>query len=400
MPGENHAKRFERLGPPPREPVGLPPSLRTPSPIDGEADGVDTWLSPLTPEVRRRAGSALRRRVTITDVARQCGVTPATVSRVLNNKKKFSTSEVVRAKILETARKMGYTPDLAARNLNRGTTRIIGLFASPLTHVAEGINEPLLEGMADVLHSGGYDVFFELGAVTRPQGGALPFWRFDGGIIMQAPKPDTIRELDHRRVPYVCVNETVGNPAASVLADDPMGMRRAVEHLMTLGHRRLAYANARATYFTHYSVTERYETLLSEAQHRGLALAAGHDTPFADGGDFLRASITGAGATAVITYDHQIAVTLVGAAHALGLRIPQDFSLICFNDVFPVSVLGPPLTAVAVSGREMGRVGADLLLNVLQGASKPPPRQIRIAEDLIVRGSTAPPPATTPVGRR
>src|SRR5688572_23660452 len=82
-------------------------------------------------------------RPTITDVAKLCGVTPATVSRVLNGKKKFSTSDAVREKILDTARKLGYVPDIAARNLNRGSTRIIGLFAAPQTHVAEGINESL-----------------------------------------------------------------------------------------------------------------------------------------------------------------------------------------------------------------------------------------------------------------
>src|SRR5205814_1862148 len=109
----------------------------------------------------------------------------------------------------------------------------------------------------EVLHAGGYDVFFELGAATGA-GPALPFWRFDGAILMQAPKPETVTELDRRRVPYVCVNERVGNPAAHVLADDVMGMNRALEHLMQLGHRRIAYANARASYFSHYSVTDRY----------------------------------------------------------------------------------------------------------------------------------------------
>src|SRR5438477_3586019 len=118
----------------------------------------------------------VRGRPTITDVARLCGVTPATVSRVLNGKKKFTTSEAVREKILATAQKLGYVPDLAARNLNRRSTRIIGLFASPQTHVAEGINESLLEGIAEVLHAGGYDVFFELSA-SSSMDAALPFWR-------------------------------------------------------------------------------------------------------------------------------------------------------------------------------------------------------------------------------
>jgi len=336
----------------------------------------------------------MRTRPTLTDVARLCGVTPATVSRVLNGKKKFSTSDAVREKILATARKLGYVPDLAARNLNRRETRIIGLFASPQTHVAEGINESLIEGIAEVLHAGGYDVFFELSAsVSTSPRGAVPSWRFDGAILMQAPKAETVTELDRRRVPYVCVNERVGTPAAYVLADDVMGMSRALDHLAQLGHKRIAYANARATYFSHYSVTDRYATLLAGVRKRGMALVDGHDTPFTSAGDFLRAAVIDSRSTAVITYDHHIGTTLVGAAQGLGLRVPQDFSLVCFNDVFPVALLPPPLTAIAVSGREMGRIGADLLLNSLVVSKKPqPPKEIRVPEDLVVRASTAPPP--------
>ena len=333
---------------------------------------------------------AVRERPTITDVARLCGVTPATVSRVLNGKKKFSTSEAVREKILATAQKLGYVPDLAARNLNRQSSHIIGLFASPQTHVAEGINESLIEGIAQTMHVGGYDVFFEL----APSGGnALPFWRFDGAILMQAPRPETVTELDRRRVPYVCVNERVGNPVAAVLADDVMGMNRALEHLAQLGHRRIAYANARPSYLSHYSVIDRYETLLAGARERGIELVDGHDVPFSSATDFLRDAVIESGATAIITYDHNIATTLVGAALPLGLRIPERFSLICFNDVFPVALLPPPLTAVAVSGREMGRVGADLLLNSIIATKPHAKREIRVPEDLIVRASTARPPS-------
>lgn len=334
--------------------------------------------------------SVSARRPTITDVAKICGVTPATVSRVLNDKKKFSTSEAVREKILDTARKLGYVPDLAARSLSRHSSHIIGLFSSPQTHVAEGINESLIEGIAEVLHAGGYDVFFELSPI-RSVKNALPFWRFDGAILMQAPKEEMITELDRRRVPYVCVNERVGRPAAFVLADDAMGMKRVVAHLFQLGHRRFAYANARASYFIHYSVTERYETLLASAREYSIRLVEGHDTPFSSPVEFLRSSVIEAGATAVITYDHQIAVMLVGAANGMGLRIPQDFSLVCFNDIFPVALLHPPLTSVAVAGREMGRMGADLLLNSLLTPRLHAGREIRVAEDLIVRSSTGRP---------
>jgi LacI family transcriptional regulator, galactose operon repressor len=335
----------------------------------------------------------MSKRPTITDVARLCGVTAATVSRVLNDRKKnFSTTEAVRQKIWDTARQLGYVPDLSARSLSLRNTRVIGLFASPQTHVAEGINESLLEGIAETLHAGGYDVFFGMSPV-RSTKNPLPFWRFDGAVLMQAPKSETVTEMDLRRVPYVCVNERVGQPVAFVLADDAMGMKRAISHLTQLGHKRLAYANARAAYFSHYSVNERYGTLLSAARDQLIKLVAGHDTPFHSPAEFVRSAVIEGGATAVITYDHQIAVMLLGAAYGLGLRVPQDFSVICFNDVFPVAMLYPPLTAVAVAGREMGRLGADLLLNHLLSPQPHAGRDIRVSEDLIVRGSTAPPPA-------
>lgn len=336
----------------------------------------------------------VNKRPTITDVARLCGVTAATVSRVLNDRKKnFSTTEAVRTKIWDTARQLGYVPDLSARSLSLRNTQVIGLFASPQTHVAEGINESLLEGIAETLHSGGYEVFYGLSPV-RSTKNALPFWRFDGAILMQSPKPETVTEMDLRRVPYVCVNEKVGKPAAFVLADDAMGMTRALSHLTQLGHKRIAYANARAAYFSHYSVNERYGTLLAAAREQTIRLVVGHDTPFHSPAEFIRTTVIEGGATAVITYDHQIAVMVLGAAYGMGLRVPQNFSLICFNDVFPVSMMYPPLTAVAVAGREIGRLGADLLLNHLLSPQQHSGREIRVPEDLIVRGSTAPSPVS------
>jgi DNA-binding LacI/PurR family transcriptional regulator len=221
----------------------------------------------------------------------------------------------------------------------------------------------------------------------------LPAFRFDAAILMQAPKVGTIVELDRRRVPYVCVNERAGNPLASVLADDALGMCRAVDHLAQFGHGRIAYANAQAGYFAHYSVTERYETLIERVREHGQVLVDGHDVPFTSAGDFLETAVRRGGATAIITYDHRIAVSIMGAAYGAGLRVPDDFNLICFNDVFPVSLMAPPLTAVSVSGREIGRIGAELLLNALRNTrpgAPAAPREIRVPEDLIVRGSTAP----------
>jgi len=330
-------------------------------------------------------------RVTLTDVARLCGLTPATVSRVLNRQKSFSTSDAVRARIHATAEKLGYVPDLTARNFRRRETHIVGVFANPLAHVTEGINESLLEGVAEVLHAAGYDVFFELRSNPKA---TFPTWRFDAAILLQQPRPEIVAELDRRRVQYACINERASGAVANVLADDAMGMDRALQHLSQLGHRKIAYANARAAHAHHYSVNERHEALMSGAAARGMAVSLGHHIPMTSPTEFLRAMANEGGATALVTYDHQLAVMLVGAAAEVGLRIPHDFSLICFNDVFPVALLPPPLTAVAVSGREMGRRGAEMLLNHLISPARgdQPTREVRVPEDLVVRASTAPPP--------
>ena len=334
-------------------------------------------------------------RPTLIDVAKLSGVTPATVSRVLNKKATFSVSDAVRERIVAAANRLGYAPDLAARSLNAQRTQIIGIFSSPQTHIAEGIYELLVDGIAEVVRASEFDVFFDLSGGRKH---AIPFWRFDGAVLLQSPPMEMVAELDRRRVPYVCVNEKLGNPVAQVLADDRMGMRSVVEHLYQLGHRRVAYANARATYLSHYSVTERYETLLEMASELRIELARGHNTPFCSGTEFLRDAVMTDKATAIITYDHHIAVTLVGAAHGMNLRIPEDVSIVCFNDVFPVSLMPPPLTAVSVSGKEMGRIGAGLLLNSLgQSKSSATATEIRVPEELVVRRSTAPVAGT---GRR
>jgi LacI family transcriptional regulator len=329
----------------------------------------------------------MAKRVTLSDVAKVCGVTAATVSRVLNSKAEFAASEIVREKIIQTARKMGYVPDLAARSLNRMETHIIGVFASPYTHIAEGINESVLEGITSVLHHAGYDVFYEMSSMANRKK-AVPFWRFDGAILMQQPQSETVKGLDMRGVPYVCVNEKAGDPAAYVMADDSMGMNHALDHLAQLGHKRIAYSNAQSNYFSHYSVVERYETLLKGIKTRGMKLVEGHDQSPSSASEFLRLSVVENGATAVISYDDHMAVRLVGASTGMGLRIPQDFSLICFNDQYPIGLLAPPLTAVAVSGKQ---IGADLLLNRLTSGKGSKKKEIRVAEYLVVRGSTAPP---------
>jgi DNA-binding LacI/PurR family transcriptional regulator len=329
------------------------------------------------------------KRPTMADVARSCGVTAATVSRVLNHKKKnFSATAEVRKKIWNSTRDLRYAPDSTARSLSLGTSRVVGVFGSPQARPAEGVNESMIEGIAEILHEAGCDIFFELTPMRRMKH-PLPMWRFDGAVLMQAPSSETVAELDAREVPYIGVNERVSRAVANVLADDAMGMNRAVSHLTQLGHRRIGYANVRVDGATHYSVFDRHNALLAASRNGVIQLVEGHDMPFDSPAEFIHNIVLKNSATAIIAYDHRKAVTLLGAAQSMGLNVPDDFSLICFNDVFPVRILYPPLTTVVVPGHEMGRTAAHLLLNHLVGAPSKFGKEVRIPEDLIVRGSTA-----------
>jgi LacI family transcriptional regulator len=331
----------------------------------------------------------MSKRPKLEDIAKLCGVSTATVSRILNKHPDFSASAEVRKRVLETTEKIGYAPDLAARNLNRKQTNLIGVFASPYTHFSAGINEPLLDGIAEVVHENNYDAFIEISRRT-PTANVLPFWRFDGAILLQAPPPEITAALGARRVPYVSLNEIIGKPVSTVLADDIMGTELALAHFAELGHRRLAYANANKSAFEHYSVTDRHETLLRWAGQNAMQVVDGHDQRFDSADNFLANAVMKQNATAVLAYDHQIGIQLVSAAARLGLRVPEDFSLICFNDVFPVAELYPSLTVVAVSGIAMGKMAGNLLMQSITGTAKDLPSQIKLPEKLIVRASTGP----------
>ncbi len=107
---------------------------------------------------------------------------------------------------------------------------------------------------------------------------------------------------------------------------------------------------------------------------------------------FLREAVIAQQATAILAYDHVVAVDILAAAQALELRVPKDFSLISFNDEFPMERMYPPVTVVAPQATAMGKIGAELLLEQLDAdESDRAPTLLRIPEELIVRGSTAPP---------
>jgi DNA-binding LacI/PurR family transcriptional regulator len=148
-------------------------------------------------------------------------------------------------------------------------------------------------------------------------------------------------------------------------------------------------------------VGERHDAYLAFLREKGAETVAGHDTVHSENREDMVTWLkrvtsggggSGGGATAVLAYDHIVAVDLLTAAQALGLRIPQDVSLICFNNEFPVARVAPPLTVVAPQGEEMGRRAAELLVDRMNSVRSEMPATPRVPAKLIVRASTGAPP--------
>lgn len=327
---------------------------------------------------------------TILEIAKKLNLSHTTVSRVLNDKRNAMISEETRRRVLAAAREMGYRPNLAARSLRDSKTNVVGIFGSPYVGIWSGLAPDIVREASRVLHARQFDLFFAFSA-EEAHHKMLPAWRCDGAIVLQTPPPATVRYLTGSGQPLVCINEHIEGQAA-VLCDDAGGTRLALEYLWELGHRHIAYANATQWHFDHYSVAERHSAYLGFLQTHGAAPHGGHDdrTAASDRTAFLRRTVLDEKATAILAYDHVVAVDILAAAQALNLRVPHDFSLICFNDEFPVDRVYPPLTVIAPQAKVMGRVGAELLLEQLDADdSERLPTILRTPEELIIRRSTA-----------
>ena len=330
---------------------------------------------------------------TVRQIAEKCGVSQATVSRVLNENYRhgFSVSEEVRKKIFEVSAQLGYRPNLAARNLVQRQTQMIAVLGTDLVIGWPGnIYQTIINASVRALHTRGYDVCISVPNLEKSDT-ELPAWRVDGAIVMQECSQRTIDVMEKNRLPYVVINGVTGPNGSSVIPDDIDATRRAIGYLYDLGHRRIAYAGHTSEHKKHRSITDRHDTYLAALAERGLEPIAGHDTVFRSAPAFLASVVLKHQATAILAYDHVEAIKILHGAHSLDIQIPKQVSLICFNDEYMCTVVTPSLTTIGVPLRQIGRIAADTLLKHLQSPKDYTPQCIKLSQELIIRNSTAPP---------
>jgi LacI family transcriptional regulator len=327
---------------------------------------------------------------TIARVAQEAGVGVGTVSRVINGS--ASVSEATRRRVLDVVAELGYEPNATARALSTGRTRSVGVIAPFFTRPS--VIERL-RGVAPMLAASGYQlVLFD---VERPEQRAGVFrsviGRVDGLLsISLAPPQADQRRLQAAGIPIVLVDQAhEGLPTVTV--DDVEGGRLATEHLLELGHRRIAFAGDTVDGVHGPSASSRrcvgYQRALGDAGvpvRPDLIKLRPHGREAAAIADDLLALPSPP--TAVFAASDLQALAMVDALAARGARVPEDLSVVGFDDVELARYAG--LTTVAQPLEDSGTRGAQLLLAALEGDDVLQAQQ-HLPLELVVRGTTAPP---------
>jgi LacI family transcriptional regulator len=335
--------------------------------------------------------------VTIVDVAREAGVSYATVSRVINNKG-YINSET-REKVLRAVTKLGYVVNQQARSLAGGRSQVVGLLVPSLD---TGYIGEIVRGIDEELSSASYDLMLYTAhrrktrestyVATLTQGMA------DGLLLVLPREPSAYLETLRRRgFPYVLVDhQGIDEIGPSVGATNRRGGYDATRYLIELGHRRIGFITGTLELRCATDRMAGYRAALAE-----FGLVA--DPALVREGDFQQPTgYTRAREllalpqppTAIFASNDVSAFGVMEAVRDYGLRIPEDISIVGFDDIPQASHVNPQLTTVRQPLEQMGRLATRMLLETIADRKRPPER-IELPTELVVRTSCRP-IATTP----
>jgi LacI family transcriptional regulator len=325
--------------------------------------------------------------VTLQDVATQAGVSAMTVSRVINTPERVSPS--TRERIESAIQTLGYTPNALARGL-KGSTRTLALV---IPDVSNPFFTDIVHGAEEVARKHGYTVF--LGNTDSSSENEKNYLhkmlghRIDGLLIvpMGDRSKDVLQKVRARGVPFVLIDVKVpGVSAEYVVGDNKAGAFALTEHLIKLGHKRIALVSGRSDLSTS---REREEGYAAALQHYKINANRNYQKPT----DFSREAGYHAVSsllalpnppTALFVASNVLAIGALEAVRASGLRVPEDIALVCFEDIGMASALQPFLTVMAQPAKAFGRFGAEFLIGRIANPQQPKQHKVLMPQ-LIVR---------------
>ncbi|HUN08712.1 MAG TPA: LacI family DNA-binding transcriptional regulator [Aggregatilineales bacterium] len=330
---------------------------------------------------------------TLLDVARAAGVSTATVSKVLSNTPYFT--EATRAKVMQAVDELGYVPNLAARALSSGKTHIIAvvfpyvydaLFTDPLVL-------RILEGIEAELTKRGYNILLSTPRL-RESGPDTHYTRLirsgyiEGVIALDSvPMASVLEIVRQRKMPAVAIGYHPNT--YSIRSDDHQGGQLQMEHIIRLGHHKIGIIASDES--LHFSIEHRLKGLQHMAEQHGLSYQqmprANGDFSIDSGAKAARQLLTEhPDLTALLCLNDRMAMGAIQTAQAMGRQVPDDLSVIGYDNI-PLSMASSPaLTTIDQQAPELGRIAATMLFEVFDGKQ---PATATLPTTLIVRQSSS-----------
>ncbi len=332
---------------------------------------------------------------TIKDVARLSGVSIKTVSRVINNMAEVSPE--TRQKVQQAILELGYQPNNMARSLVNGRTNTIGVI---IPHSADYIfTHPffteVLRGIAEVLSANNFNLLLQLAHNQAPYERLYSQKKVDGLILMSIPLGDPgLEGLNESGAPCVCTCRLSEDGASDnwVDADFAGGVEQAMDHLISLGHRHIALLTGPRSLVSVRLREHGYRNALKKNNLPPM------DEYILEGGFTSESGHALANQamkllhppSALICGDDMMAFGAIQALKELDYRVPEDVSVVGFDDVSLARFSSPPLTTIRQDTYQKGRIAAETLLSLIRNKEDAAPAQIMLDTSLIIRNSTAP----------
>ena len=359
---------------------------------------VHSLMDSKVPVVQQREAHHLRQHeVSIADIAHIAGVSHTTVSRALRGSTLISAD--TRERIQQLAHEMGYTPNAIAQSLQTRRTSTIGLV---VTSIADPFLNDVVKGVEEVARAASFSVILsathndpdqEMGVIET-----FHRRRVDGILVASSRITSEYKKrLDHIRVPTVLINSQADAQDELlhwVTVDDCIGAQFAVEHLLQLGHRSIGYLGISSRPRSNRQRFQGYQNALTAAgtAYRDTwvlitpGIEASHEEDVAVGQAsllyFLEREVT-----AVFCYNDMTAIGLLMACREQGIAVPEELSIVGFDDIKMASYVAPPLTTIHQPKVELGRLATQVMLDLLHNR---PGHNFILQPTLIIRASTAP----------
>lgn len=348
---------------------------------------------------RRAARKLADKTPDIRAVAALAKVSIATVSRTINGAP--VVSDKLAKRVWQAIEQLNYFPNTHARSLVSGRSRILGI-------IVENITNPffpeLIQSFEEIAVANGYEILVSSSnsdpAILTNCVRRMIERKVEGVAVLTFGEEEPVLEqLAYHDIPLVLAEFHLDDPKAStILLDYASGIRAAIQHLIQLGHRKIAFLAGPHTIHSAVTRESNFRTAMEEA---GLPIEPNwiiecNHTPKGGVAGFEKLQSLESRPTAVLCSNDMTAIGVLRAAYLKGIKVPQDFSVVGLDDIDFAEFTLPPLTTIRLSRIDLARASFEALRQQVEARPGGTiQREFLVSTDLVVRGSTAPPPPGT-----